>query len=135
MGVDHAAFAFLAINGNLIALLQVRDQQVADLLALAIEHERALLDPDGGGFDLSIFLCSVGTRDDIPLGMVRMGGDAGHADYAPALPQFLDLPAKFLSRLCYFLLLLLPRGKLLLPLLSPPCGLLEGLLVDRFFKH
>ena len=83
--VDDAAFAFLALNGNLLALVQIFDHQGDDLFALTIEHERVLIDADGGGFDIPIILCPVGTRDDIRLGTLGMNGNADHGDLTSVL--------------------------------------------------
>ncbi len=82
IGIDYTAFAFLALNGNLLALVQIFDHQGDDLFALGIENERMLIDADGGGFDLSIILCPVGTRDNTRIGTVRIGSNADHGDLA-----------------------------------------------------
>ena len=85
IGVDDAAFAFLALNGNLLALVQIFDHQGDDLLALMIEHERVLINADGSGFDIPIILCLVGARDNVRLGTLGMNGNADHGDLASML--------------------------------------------------
>ncbi len=85
IGIDYTAFAFFALNGNLLSLVQFFDHQGDYLSAPGIENERMLIDADGGGFDLSIIHCPVGTGDDIRIGMVRIEGNADHGDLAPML--------------------------------------------------
>src|SRR5436309_7804236 len=85
IGVDDAAFASLALNGNLLALVQIFDHQGDDLLALTIEYERVPIDADGGGFDIPIILCLVGARDNVRLGTLGMNGNTDHGDLASVL--------------------------------------------------
>ncbi len=84
-GVDDPVFAFLALDANLVALLQMFDHHGDDLLALTIEYQRVLIDADGGGFDSSIILRLVGARDDVRLATLGMTGNADYGDLKSVL--------------------------------------------------